>query len=100
MKLLTVIIFKDSDAFDALNGKVCDKLSSEKERKFCGCWDIKFNREECITMIDATVNQFLESTDNGDVVFGCCMKDYDDIMKHITTDNCEINCTYAEVFLI
>ena len=100
MKLLTVIIFKNSDAFDVLNGKVCEKLSFEHNKAFPGCWDIVDNRENVINMISETINYFIDTSEKEAIVFGCCMKDYNDIMRRINTEKCEINCTYAEVFLI
>lgn len=45
MKLLIVIIFKDSAVFDALSGRICDKLSFEKNKEFPGCWDVVDNKK-------------------------------------------------------
>jgi len=100
MKLLTVILFKDSVSFSALSGKVREKLSLTKDNEFPGCWDINYNREETIGLISATINHLIESSEKNEIVFGCCMKDYDDIISRINTAECEINCTSAEVFLI
>lgn len=100
MKLLTVIIFRDSDSFSVLSSKVCEKLSLDKDKEFPGCWYIDSNRENVIGVISATVNHFIESSDKNEIVFGCSMEDYKDIMLCINTENCEINCTYAEVFLV
>ena len=100
MKLLTVIIFKDSADFDALSGRVCDKLSLEENKEFPGCWDVVDNKKDVIRSISDTVNYFIETSEKTEIVFGCCLKDYDDIMKYINVENCEINCTYAEVFVL
>lgn len=100
MILLTVIIFRDSNSFSALSSKVCEKLSLDKDKEFPGCWDIVDNRKDVISSISNTINYFIETSDKNEIVFGCCTKDYSDIMQYINTDNCEINCTYADVFVI
>lgn len=100
MTLLTIILFKDSIEFSALSGKICEKVSSPDEKEFCGCWDILFNRDECIASISEAVNHFLGLPEKREVIFGCCMKDYNDIMQRINTSECEINCISADVFVI
>lgn len=91
MKKLNVIVFSDENEYGKYANYVCGKLSDLPESKeFCGVWgEIRFNNQENIFAISSAVNHFLASGKE-EIFFGCCIKDYDDILAKIRTQNCEV----------
>ncbi len=97
MKKLTVVLFADDTEIENCSNNVLEKFSAlPKEKEFCGIWgDIHFNNEEVLCAISATVNHFINKDDKTEIVFGCCKKDYSDIISKIHTKNCvleTVNC--------
>lgn len=94
MKKVNVIIFKDETENEKYAESVCKKLiplNQLNDKIFCGIWgEIMFNNDECLKAISSSVNSFLNS-DKTEVYFGCCKKDYNDIILLLNTDNCQVN---------
>ena len=91
MKTLKVILFSDSSEFKEYSNRVCEAfLELSKAKKFCGCWDISFNKNEVLDAISDTINHFINNSDKTEIIFGCCEKDYNDIISQIHTKNCII----------
>ena len=94
MKKLCAIIFKSKSENEEYSDLICEKLGTSNlspNQEFCGIWgEIISNREECLDAISRTVNYFLKS-DKSEIYFGCCEKDYNDIIARIDTGLCEVN---------
>ena len=93
MKKLTVILFENEAESDKYSDLVCEKLSDlPDDKEFCGIWgEIKFNADEVLSAISTAVNHFVNDTEKEEIIFGCCKKDYDDIISRINTQNCSVN---------
>lgn len=94
MKKLNVILFeKDGPETAKYREVVCEKLSRSNlsdTQEFCGVWgEIHFNREECLKAVSSSINRILNS-DKTEIYFGCCDKDYNDIISLVNANNCEI----------
>lgn len=91
MKKLNVIVFANERECNKHTNNVCEKLSDLPENKsFCGIWgEIQFNAQEVISAISSTVNYFIAS-DKEEIFFGCCEKDYKNILAAINTQNCDV----------
>lgn len=90
MKNLIIVIFENDLAvqkhYDEAFGKY-GKSSMEKE--VLGVWgEILSNADEVLYTISDTVNYFINDTDKTEIVFGCCRKDYDDIIAKIDVEKC------------
>ena len=92
MKNLTIVIFENDLAVEKYYDKAfSDFGKSSKERELLGAWgEILFNTDEVLSTISNTVNHFINDTDKTDIVFGCCKKDYDDIISKINIDKCVV----------
>ncbi len=89
MKTLKVILFSDSTEFKKYSNRVCEVFSElSYEKEFCGCWEIAFNKREVLDAVSDTINHFINNTDKTEIIFGCCKKDYNDIISQIHTENC------------
>lgn len=99
MKKLTVVVFEDELEFKKCSNRVCEKFSNlPKKEEFCGIWgEIKFNTSEVLSAISTTVNHFIEDTDKVEIIFGCCKKDYDDIISKIHTQDCAVNVVLCNI---
>lgn len=96
MKNLTIVVFENDlvveKHYDEAFGKY-GKSSTEKE--VLGVWgEISFNAEKVLTTILNTVNYFINDTDKTEIVFGCCKKDYDDIISKINVDKCVVKTLF------
>lgn len=91
MKLLKIIIFKDDKEFSQFASAVCEKMQSiAPDKEFCGVWgEIENNENEVLNSISATVDHFIESNKK-EIIFGCCKKDYNDILAKINSVNCNV----------
>ncbi|MCH5325003.1 MAG: hypothetical protein J1E39_07275 [Eubacterium sp.] len=99
MKQLNVIIFANENKYDKFSNRVCEALSDLPESKgFCGAWgEIRDNDQEVISAISSTVNYFIAS-EKAEIFFGCCAKDYKNIIAEINTQNCEVEkLSYRDV---
>lgn len=100
MKALNVILFKDDNEIhkysDTIFEEKLSRSSLSPEQEFCGIWgEIHFNNEECLKAISSSVNRFLQSENKIEIYFGCCEKDYNNIISRIDIQNCKvskINC--------
>lgn len=103
MKKLNAILFKkDGSETAKFRELVCEKFSRTNlsdTQEFCGVWgEIHFNREECLSAISSSINRIINS-DKIEIYFGCCEKDYNDIMSFVDASNCEINRLHCnEIF--
>ena len=84
MKSVKIIIFNDDKEFSQLSSAVCDKMQAiDSDKEFCGIWgEIQSNESEVLNSISATVNYFIES-DKKEIIFGCCEKDYNNILTKL-----------------
>ena len=91
MKKITIIVFENGKEYDLLSNKICEKFTADENIEFCGLWgEIQYNANEVINSISATVNHFIKSSKK-EIVFGCCEKDYIDIVKEIDLYGCFVN---------
>ncbi len=92
MKRLIAVLFADEAAFVQYSNRVCERFSDlPEEKEFCGIWgEISFNKDEVLAAISDAVNHFIKDTDKIEIVFGCCIKDYKDILSKIHTENCAV----------
>ena len=92
MKLVRIIIFKDDKEFSQFSSAVCDKMQAiDSDKEFCGIWgEIQSNESEVLNSISATVNYFIES-DKKEIIFGCCEKDYNNILTILNLEDCNVN---------
>ena len=97
MKKLTIFLFSDDAEFEKSSDSVFERFFEKSEEKeFCGIWgEIQFNNKECLAAIATTVNYFISETAKTDISFGCCKKDYDDILSLLCTENCIIETVIA-----
>ena len=96
MKNLTIVIFENDLAvekhYDEASGRF-GKSSTEKE--ILGVWgEILSNSDEVLSTISDIVNYFINDTDKTDIVFGCCRKDYDDIIAKIDVEKCIVKMLF------
>ena len=91
MKTVKIILFKDDKAFSQIANAVCEKMQNiDSDKEFCGTWgEIQYNESEVLSSISATVNYFIES-DKKEIIFGCCEKDYNNILTKINLVDCNI----------
>ena len=92
MKKLTVILFENNLKYKDHADEVCELFADlSKEKEFCGVWgEIGCNEDEVLSAISATVNHFIKSGDKTEVIFGCCKKDYAQVMAKIDTWECTV----------
>lgn len=92
LKYLTVILFESDLEFGKVSDKIIEKFSGlSKEKVLLGVWGkILFNNEEVLSAISGSVNRFLNDVEKTEIIFGCCEKDYSDIITKINTCNCEV----------
>ena len=55
-----------------------------------------FNNAEVLSAISGSVNRFLNSSEKTEIIFGYCKRDYNDIIKKIDTENCEVQTIYCK----
>ena len=91
MKLIKIIIFKDDKEYSQFSSKVCEKMKSiDTDKEFCGIWgEIENNSTEVINSISTTINYFVAS-DKKEIIFGCCEKDYNNILIKLNVEHCDI----------
>ena len=92
MKIVRVIIFKNDKEFSQFSSAVCEKMQTiDSDKEFCGIWsEIQSDESEVLNSISATVNYFIES-DKKEIIFGCCEKDYNNILTKLNLVNCNID---------
>jgi hypothetical protein len=92
MKLVRIIIFKDDKEFSQFASVVCEKMQTlDSDKEFCGIWgEIQSNEGEVLNSMSATVNYFIES-DKKEIIFGCCEKDYNNILTKLNLEDCNVN---------
>ena len=88
MKNLTIVIFENDLAVEKHYDEAFDKYGkSSTEKEILGVWgEILSNADEVLSTISDTVNYFINDTDKTEIVFGCCRKDYDDIIAKIDVE--------------
>ena len=98
MKKLTVILFEDNLEIEKYTDKVFEEfMSFSEEKEFMGIWgEISFNNAEVLTAISDTVNHFINDTEKTELIFGCCKKDYNEIVVKIHTENCVVGTLSCE----
>ncbi len=91
MKIVKVVVFKDDKECSLFSDQVFESLKNiEPDKEFCGIWgEIQYNSEEVINSISSCVNHFIQSQKN-EIIFGCCEKDYNDIMAKLNISGCSI----------
>ena len=100
MKTVKVMLFKDDKEFSQFSSAVCDKMQAiDSDKEFCGIWgEIQSNENEVLRSISATVNYFIES-DKKEIIFGCCEKDYNDILARLALKSCNVVNVEVEALL-
>ena len=96
MKNLTIVVFENDLVVEKHYDEAFSKFGkSSEEKEILGIWgEISFNAEEVLTTISNTVNYFINDTDKTDIVFGCCKKDYNDIISKINVDKCVVKTLF------
>lgn len=91
MKKLDVIVFANETECNEHASRICEKLCDLPENQiFLGSWgEIRFNDQEVIEAISTAVHHFITS-DKEEIIFGCCAKDYQNILAAIHTRDCEV----------
>lgn len=91
-KILNIIVFNSAAECEKHSNQVCEHLANLPTGKFfCGIWgEIEFNKNDVLTSISKTVNHFI-SSDAKEIFFGCCKKDYTDIIAAIDTQNYKVS---------
>ena len=92
LKYLTVILFENDLEFEKGSDNFFERFSElPNEKVLLGVWgEILFNNEEVLSAISVTVNRFIDDEEKTEIIFGCCEKDYSDIIAKIDTDDCEV----------
>lgn len=91
MKKLNAIVFTDETEFSEHADRITAKLSDlPGKQTYLGCWgEICSNDSAVIAAVSGAVNHFLAS-DKEEIFFGCCAKDYQQILAAIDARDCEV----------
>lgn len=96
MKNLTIVIFENDLAVEKHYDEAFGRFGkSSMEKEVLGVWgEILSNSDEVLSTISDIVNYFINDTDKTDIVFGCCRKDYDDIIAKIDVEKCIVKMLF------
>lgn len=96
MKNLTIVIFENDLAVQKYYDEAFGKYGkSSMEKEVLGAWgEILSNADDVLSTISDTVNYFINDTDKAEIVFGCCRKDYDDIIAKIDAEKCIVKTLF------
>ena len=96
MKNLTIVIFENDLAVEKHYDEAFGRFGkSSMEKEVLGVWgEILSNSDEVLSTISDIVNYFINDTDKTDIVFGCCRKDYDDIIAKINVEKCIVKMLF------
>ncbi|MCH5183108.1 MAG: hypothetical protein J1E00_02950 [Oscillospiraceae bacterium] len=92
MKKLNAIVFTDETEFSEHADRITTKLSGlPGNQTYLGCWgEIRSNDPSAvISAVSGAVYHFLAS-DKDEIFFGCCAKDYQQILAAIDARDCEV----------
>ena len=91
MKKLNAIVFADESEFNEHADRIATTLSGLPEYAiYLGSWgEIRFNGPAVLSAISTAVNHFFAS-DKEEIFFGCCAKDYPEILAAIGEQTCEV----------
>lgn len=101
LKILNIIVFDNAAECEKHSNQVCERLADLPTGKFfCGIWgEIEFNKNDVLAAISITVNHIINS-DVKDIFFGCCKKDYTDIVSGVDTQKCTVNILSCQDILL
>ena len=96
MKNLTVVIFENDLALEKQYDEAFGRFGkSSTEKEILGVWgEILSNADKVLSTISDTVNYFINDTDKTEIVYGCCRKDYDDIIAKIDVEKCIVKMLF------
>ena len=102
MKKLTLIIFEDDLEISKYSDCIFEKFSGlPKQKEFCGIWgEISFNKEDVLSAISDTLNCFINDMDKTEIVFGCCVKDADEIVSKVNDEECVVEKLLCQNLII